>query len=223
MAKLSIAIDGPGSSGKGTVARAVAKALGYQYVDTGSMYRSIALLCTERGIELSDEAAVGEVARSLRFEFRFEGDQFQVFVEGRDVSSAIRQPVYGRGASQVSRYRAVRDALTTFQKALGVSGGVVMDGRDIGTVVLPCADLKIYLDASLEVRAQRRMQDLKKRGIELPLQEVSQQLRRRDQQDMTRALAPLRRAEDAVLVDSTHMSIPAAVDKVVELARGRGA
>jgi len=221
--RLTIAVDGPASSGKGTVARAVARVLGYQYIDTGAMYRAVALVARERHISWDDEAAVAEVAARLRFAFSFDGELLRVLVDGRDVTEAIRGEDMGRGASDVSRHPAVRTALLGLQRALARQGGVVMDGRDIGTVVLPEADLKVFLDAEAGERARRRHAELREKGEAVALEEVLEALRARDRQDRERPVAPLRQAEDAIYLDSTDLTIEQGVDAVLELARARGA
>ncbi|MBW1879490.1 MAG: (d)CMP kinase [Deltaproteobacteria bacterium] len=220
---LIIAVDGPASSGKGTVARTVALLLGYQYIDTGAMYRAVALVARERGISWDAEDAVAEVAAGLHFAFSFDGELLQVLVDGRDVTADIRQEHIGQGASDVSRHPTVRRALLGLQRALARRGGVVMDGRDIGTVVLPDADLKVYLDAKVEERAQRRHAELSAKGEVVGFGEVLEALRARDKQDMERPVAPLCQAEDAVFLDSTHLTIEEGVDAVLELAKARGA
>ncbi|HMV67426.1 MAG TPA: (d)CMP kinase, partial [Myxococcota bacterium] len=161
---ITIAVDGPASSGKGTVARAVARALGYAYVDTGAMYRSVALVASRRGVGWDDEPALADLAAGLSFRFGWDGARLRVEVDGEDVTAAIRADTFGTGASRVSRLPRVRAALLDLQRALGAAGGVVMDGRDIGTVVLPAADLKVYLDADVHERARRRHAEIVGRG-----------------------------------------------------------
>lgn len=218
---IAIAVDGPASSGKGTVARGVARALGYAYVDTGSMYRSVALFAAERGVDWSEAEAVAEVAASLCFDFAWDGDTLRVRVDGRDVTLEIRTGEMGIGASDVSAHPPVRAALLGLQRSMGAEGGVVMDGRDIGTVVLPEAELKVYLDASLAERARRRWAELVARGEEVERSVVERDLAERDRQDRERAVAPLKVAEDAVVVDTTSMSIDEAIEAVLSLARER--
>ncbi len=220
---ICIAIDGPASSGKGTVARAVARDLGYAYVDTGAMYRAVGLLALERGVRLDDAAALGELATRLRFQFTWAGDRLQIAVGDRDVTRRIRSERVGNAASAVAVVPAVRAALLDLQRQLGVGGGVVMDGRDIGTVILPDAELKVYLDASVDERARRRHAELSARGEGVTLDTVRAELVARDAQDSGRAVAPLRAAEDAVTVDSTALSPRQVVARVVALARERGA
>lgn len=223
MARITIAVDGPGSAGKGTVAKGVARALGYQYIDTGAMYRAVALVCRRRGIAWNDDAACAAVAADLSFEFAWTGDLLRVLVDGEDLTAAIRQDGIGRGASDVSALPSVRRALLGLQRALGAEGGVVMDGRDIGTVVLPDAELKVFLDADLDERARRRHEELVRRGEPVPLNQVRAGLAFRDKQDSERAVAPLKQAEDAVYLDSSELSAAQVVQRVLELARERGA
>jgi len=218
---VSIAVDGPGSSGKGTVARGVAEALGFQYVDTGSMYRSVALMALRRGVPLDDEDRLEALARALRFVFDWHDGELRVHVDGEDVTKAIRENEVSRWASSVSRFHGVREALTGLQRHMADTGRVVMDGRDIGTVVLPDATLKVYLDASIEVRAQRRFAELEARGQPVDLETVRVELAERDRQDMERAEAPLRVADDAVVIDSSGLAIEQAIEAVLALAEAR--
>jgi len=215
---LTIALDGPASSGKGTVARGVARALDYQYVDTGAMYRSIALMAQRAGIDWNDASSLADLAAGLGFEFQWNGDVLRILVNGEDVTSAIRSGEIGAGASAVSRHPDVRQALLARQRALGEAGGVVMDGRDIGTVVLPSADLKVYLDAAPDVRARRRHEELLRRGETVSFESVLADLKARDHRDMTRDVAPLAIADDAVVVDTSDLGIHQAIQAVLELA-----
>jgi cytidylate kinase len=221
MRRLAIAVDGPGSSGKGTVARAVARTLGYQYVDTGAMYRAVAVVAKNRGIRWEDEERVAHLAAGLRFRFEWDGDALRILVDGEDVSRTIRTEDIGQGASKVSALPKVRTALLGVQRQLGAEGGVVMDGRDIGTVVLPAAELKVFLDADLDERARRRHEELLRRGEIVPFEAIRRDLAERDERDRSRAVAPLKPADDAVILDSTEMTIRQAVDRVLDLARSR--
>ncbi|MCB9681521.1 MAG: (d)CMP kinase [Alphaproteobacteria bacterium] len=220
---MAIAIDGPAGSGKGTVARGVAHALGYRYVDTGAIYRAVALEARRRGVSWDDGPALAALAGALHLDFVWDDDVLRVVVDGQDVSRAIRDDEIGTGASTVSRHPAVRDALLALQRSLGARGAVVMDGRDIGTVVLPDAALKVYLDADLDERARRRHEELLRRGENVHLAEVVAAMTARDRQDMERATAPLRQADDAVRVDTTALTVPVVVARVLTLARERGA
>jgi cytidylate kinase len=222
-AGFAIAIDGPASSGKGTVARLVARELGFAYIDTGAMYRAVALLGARAGLDLRDGPPLAELIRGLRFTFTFTDGAFRIAVNGEDVSRAIRRQQVGQGASAVATLPEVRQALLETQRALATEQGVVMDGRDIGTVVLPQAQLKIYLDAEATVRARRRYEELAGRGVEVPLAEVLAELQARDAQDAGRAVAPLSQAADAVSIDSTDLTPEAIVRQVLRLAAARGA
>jgi len=221
--RLRIAVDGPGSSGKGTVARAVARALGYAYVDTGAMYRAVALFALRREVDWDDGEALADLAASLHFDFRWDGDVLRVFVDDQEVTRDLRRDAMSTGASRVSRHSEVRDALLALQRGLAARGGVVMDGRDIGTVVLPDAELKVYLDASLDERARRRHEELVRRGEAIGFMRVKSALAARDKRDAEREVAPLRAADDAVRLDTTDLTIPAAVQAVLALVEERRA
>jgi cytidylate kinase len=220
---IRIAVDGPGSAGKGTVARGVARALGYQYVDTGSMYRAVALVAQSRGVSWSDGDAVARLAAALTFHFSWDGDVLRIEVDGVDITRAIRDDAVGLGASAVSVHPQVRRTLVDLQRALALDGGVVMDGRDIGTVVLPDAELKVFLDATLDERARRRHDELVRRGEPASFAQVRDALARRDHQDRERAASPLRPADDALQVDTSELTIRQAIDAVLALAHSRGA
>ena len=220
---IRIAVDGPGSAGKGTVARGVARALGYQYVDTGSMYRAVALVAQSRGVPWSDGDAVARLAAALTFHFSWDGDVLRIEVDGVDITRAIRDDAVGLGASAVSVHPQVRRTLVDLQRALAQDGGVVMDGRDIGTVVLPDAELKVFLDATLDERARRRHDELVRRGEPASYAQVRDALARRDHQDRARAASPLRPADDALHVDTSELTIRQAIDAVLALAHSRGA
>lgn len=215
--EIAIAVDGPGSSGKGTVARRVAEVLGYQFVDTGAMYRAVGLFALRRGVALDDATATAAIAEGLRFRFAFEEGKLRVWADDEDVTTQIRGEAVGAAASAVATHPSVRTALLGLQRALGAAGGVVMDGRDIGTVVLPDAGLKVYLDASLDERARRRALESPGRSFA----EVRDELAARDHQDSTRAVAPLRCADDAVRLDSTGLAVDEVVARIVALANDR--
>lgn len=217
--RITIAIDGPASSGKGTVARFVAARLGYGYIDTGALYRGVGLRLLRSNLDPTDANAATEMARSLTFQFDWRDGSLRVAVDGVDESAAIRGEDVGRAASAVAVHPGVRTALLQTQRDLGARGGVVMDGRDIGTVVLPDAQLKIYLDASLDERARRRHAEAP--GV--ALDQVRHQLAARDHQDSGRETAPLRVAADAEYVDTTGRGVEEVVQQVLALARERGA
>ena len=218
MRSLIVAIDGPSGAGKGTVAREVARRLGYRHVDTGAMYRALAWLALHDGVDLADEAALAALATRARLDV---GDGV-VRVEGHDVAQAIRTPDIDRAAAAVARQAAVRAVLIARQRDLGRDGKVVMEGRDIGTAVFPTADVKIYLDASPEERARRRASDpahAAGQGTTVP--EVASALEERDRSDRTRAASPLAQASDAVAIDTTGVPIEDVVRRVLELVDRR--
>jgi cytidylate kinase len=220
-----IAIDGPAASGKSTIGRLLAERLGYVYLDTGVMYRAVTWAALVRQVPIGDEAAVCRLADALRVDVLRptvdDGRQCTVLVDGEDVTLQLRRPEVDHGVSPVSAYPGVRAALTEEQRRLGRQGGIVMVGRDIGTVVLPKADLNIYLDATLEERAGRRYREILARGEGARLAEVLEAVRRRDEIDSGRSLAPLRPAEDAVVVDTTFLSVEEVLERVLALVNGR--
>jgi cytidylate kinase len=209
-----IAIDGPSGVGKGTVARAVADALGYRHVDTGSMYRGVAWRALHDQLSLDDEAALTALAERLRIE-TFDGG---IRVDGVDVTAAIRNPAIDRAAARVARVPGVRAALVALQRRMGSGGGLVMEGRDIGTVVFPDAPVKVYLDASSDERARRRLLDAAHSGPR-DVAQVASALAARDQSDRTRAVAPLAVAADAHLIDTTGVPVEEVVARVLALVR----
>jgi cytidylate kinase len=220
---IAIAIDGPAGSGKGTAARRLAQALGYAWVDTGAMYRAVAWAAYTRGVSWDDAPALGALAEGMTIGFGGEGDRLTVHVDGVDVTDAIRADAIGTGASRVSRWPEVRRALLGQQRALGAAGGVVMDGRDIGTVVLTEAQLKVFLDADLDERARRRTEELRARGESPDPAAIRVAMARRDAEDTQRAVAPLRAAADAVHLDATALGPEEVLDALLRLARTRGA
>jgi cytidylate kinase len=223
-----VAIDGPAGAGKSTVARRLADVLGYVLVDTGATYRAVALAAQRAGVAWGDADAVGALARRIveRHGLAFEraGDgAVRVLLDGEDVSLAIRAADMGMGASTVSTHKAVRDSLLELQRQAGRGGGVVLEGRDIGTVVFPEAEVKFFLTARAEVRARRRFDELTARGATVTFDETLEDVRRRDEQDTNRAVAPLRQADDAVLVDDSDLSIDETADRMAEHVRRRTA
>ena len=204
---IAVAIDGPSGAGKSTLARAVAGRLGYVYVDTGAIYRTIGYYIWKAGVDPRDGAAVAAELPKLRVELRYGDDGLQrMFLNGQDVTDAIRLPEVSQYASQVSAHPAVRSYLLEMQRDLARTRSVVMDGRDIGTVVLPDAHVKVFLTASPEARAQRRMRELEQRGTPQPFAQVLEEIQQRDYNDTHRATAPLRQAADAVALDTTELN-----------------
>lgn len=204
---IAVAIDGPSGAGKSTLARAVAGRLGYVYVDTGAIYRTIGYHIWKAGVDPRDGAAVAAELPKLRVELRYGDDGLQrMYLNGQDVSDAIRLPEVSRYASDVSAHPAVRSYLLEMQRDLARTHSVVMDGRDIGTVVLPDARVKVFLTASPEARAQRRMRELEQRGTPQPFAQVLEEIQQRDYNDTHRATAPLRQAADAVALDTTELN-----------------
>ena len=210
-----IAIDGTAAAGKGTLAQLCSKVLGFMYVDTGAMYRGVALKALEAGVDVSDEAGHAQIAHRLQFEFDWNGDSLQLWIDGEDASKKIRTEAVGDRASTSSAFPSVRAALLEQQRALGAAQSVIMDGRDIGTVVLPNAELKVYVDADIRVRAERRLVDVQQKDATVSFEQVLSDLQKRDERDMNRAIAPLRRADDARLLDTTEQSILEGVLTVV--------
>ena len=216
----SIAIDGPGGAGKSTIARRAAAELGFVYVDTGAIYRAVACAALSRGIDPSDEDAVSALLPSLQLELRWTEDGVQhVWLNGADISSELRTPAVSTAASRVSALPVVRQFLLEQQRAVARTHDVIMDGRDIGTVVLPDADVKIFLSASPEVRARRRWLELQEKGTPDTYEAVLADLIARDERDSNRAIAPLRPADDAVLLDTSGMTLQESINAILKLIR----
>jgi cytidylate kinase len=222
----TITIDGPAASGKSTIGELLARHLGYLYFDTGVMYRAVTWAALSRGVPIEDEAAVTALAEQLRIDVlppnTGDGRQYTVLADGVDVTWAIRAPEVDANVSPVSAYPGVRRALVAQQRRVAAGGRVVMTGRDIGTVVLPDADLKLYLDASVEERARRRWREVRARGEGTGYEAVVASMRRRDRIDSHRAVSPLRAADDAVVVDTTDLSIEEVLAEAGRLVEGRG-
>ncbi len=225
-AKLTIAIDGPAGSGKSTVARRVAAMLGYVYLDSGAMYRAVALKALERKIPLGNDTRLAQLARETHIELKAPtaeqeaaGFKNRVVLDGREVTAEIRTGEVAQAASRLATIAGVREVLVAEQQKCGAGGGVVMEGRDIGTVVFPRAELKIFLEASAEIRAQRRWMEHQEKGETFSIEQVLEEVRDRDRRDRERKVSPLVRAADAVLVDNTAMGIEETARLIVMLAR----
>ncbi|MCI8298860.1 MAG: (d)CMP kinase [Lachnospiraceae bacterium] len=215
----NIAIDGPAGAGKSTIAKRVAKELSYIYVDTGAMYRAMALYFLRKGIAPEDEGAVSAACDEITVTISSEHGEQQVFLNGENVNSFIRTEEIGKITSTVSAYGKVRQKLTQLQREMAASTDLIMDGRDIGTCVLPQAQVKIYLTASVETRGKRRFLELQEKGAVCELEQICKDIRLRDEQDMNREISPLRQAEDAVLIDSSFMGIEEVVNEILKLVR----
>ena len=222
-ARAVIAIDGPAGAGKSTAARRLAKRLGYVLIDTGALYRAVALAAREGGVSWDDGAALGRLADRLELRFgevRGEGRP-PLFVDGEDRSADIRAPIISQGASRVSAHPEVRAALLGVQRRMGEGGGVVLEGRDIGTVVFPNADVKVFLTASAAARARRRCDELRSSGVEADLTEVQREIEERDARDAGRQVAPLKAADDAVRLDTTGLDLDEVVEALVRIVHER--
>lgn len=215
----NVAIDGPAGAGKSTIAKLVAKEKGYIYVDTGAMYRALAIHFLKRGIAPENTAAVVEACRGADVSIRYEGGVQQVYLNGENVTGMLRTEEVGNMASRTSAIPEVREKLLELQRTLARENDVIMDGRDIGTNILPDADVKIYLTASVETRAKRRYDELKEKGEDCDLEQIAQDIKARDERDMNRETAPLKQAEDAILVDSSYMTIPEVVSEICSHCR----
>ena len=220
---INIAIDGPAGAGKSTIARRLAKDLGFTYVDTGAMYRALAWYFIQQKISLTDEVAVEEALGDITVSIGHEGGEQHIFLNGTDVSREIRREEVGNAASATSGFGAVRRKLLSLQRDLARSQNCSLDGRDIGSFVLPDAQVKIYLTASVETRAKRRYDELKEKGQEADPEKIGEDIRTRDMQDMNRSIAPLIQAEDAVLLDSSDLTIEEVLNRIREIAREKGA
>lgn len=216
-----VAIDGPAGSGKSTVARMLARRLAYTHIDTGALYRGVALLAIRAKAPLSDEGAVVAAARGAKLEFRQLEDGNLLHIDGENVNRQIRTEEVSQASSKVSAYPSVRALLLGFQRELGQNGGIVLEGRDIGTVVFPDAEVKIFLTASIEARSKRRTMELAAKGTAVDLDRVMAEMAQRDKQDSEREISPLKQAPDAVLVDTSTMSIESVLDHLESLVRSK--
>lgn len=219
---INIAVDGPAGAGKSTIAKAAAKKLGFIYVDTGAMYRAMAVYFLDRGIGSQEEEKIREACNSAEITIRHEDGRQQVFLNGENVSGRIRTQEVGEMASRISVYLPVREKLVKLQQQLAKTSQVIMDGRDIGTCVLPDAQAKIYLTASTRVRAERRLKELLEKGLECSLEEIEEEIKERDYRDMHREQSPLRQAEDAVLLDTSQMDPEQVTERIIAIAKERG-
>jgi len=219
--RLTIAIDGPSGAGKSTVASSLGRRLGYLYIDTGAMYRSVALRVKKKGIIPEDELTVGQLASSVHITFATGGEQTRIFCNGEDITEDIRTPEISRLASFISRQKRVREALVRMQREMGREGGVILEGRDIGTVVFPDADVKFYLDAESDERVRRRYDEMVEKGIKVDFKEMQEELLQRDHNDMHRSHSPLKKADDALFVDTTHRSVEEIVEEMARTVKAR--
>ena len=215
----NVAIDGPAGAGKSTIAKLVAKEKGFIYVDTGAMYRGLAVHFLDSGVDAENTEKIIEVCKDVDVTICYENGMQQVYLNGKNITDRLRDEAVGNMASRSSAIPEVRAKLLDLQRNLARTQNVIMDGRDIGTCVLPDADVKVYLTASVETRAKRRYDELIQKGVSCDLKEIEKDIEQRDHRDMTRETAPLKQAEDAVLVDSSHMTIDEVVDAIVKLCR----
>ncbi len=216
MKKMNIAIDGPASAGKSTIAKKVAEKLGYIYLDTGAMYRTLTYAALSNEVDLQDEEALHTLLKGIRITFlTAENEMQRVFLNDEDVTDSIRSEEVTQNVSLVSSFAKVREEMVARQKSIARSGGVVMDGRDIGTVVLPDAEVKIFMTATAEERALRRYKENIAKGMTTSLEELTEDMKRRDHLDSTRSVSPLKKAEDAIVLDSTHLEIDEVVKQIL--------
>lgn len=218
MKRIIIVIDGPAGSGKSTTARLVAQKLGYIYIDTGAMYRALTLKVINSGIDPNDEKSVAQLAENTRIELLYENGNLKVMLDGNDVTEKIRTPEVTSFVSIVSAHPKVREAMVKKQQELGKDGGVVMDGRDIGTVVFPNAHLKIFMTADIKERARRRQKELEAQGFKIDLEKLIYEIEERDKFDSSREVGPLKKADDAIEIDTTNLTIDEQVDFVLKKA-----
>ena len=221
MRRIVVTIDGPAGAGKSTVAKQLARRLGYGLLDTGAIYRSVALLAARKGVAWTDAEGCAEIAKDLDISYKLVGDKNHVFVAGEDVSTAIRTPENSQGASQVSAHPPVRAALLDIQRRVAEGGGLVVEGRDTGTVVFPTAEAKFFLTATPEERARRRVAELAAAGATVDYEQTLREIAERDDRDSSRDVAPMKPADDAVLVDSSTQTIEEVVENLARLVESR--
>jgi cytidylate kinase len=217
--KIAIAIDGPAASGKSTTAKSVAQELGYLHIDTGAMYRAVTFKILENKIDLSDMERIVKLTEKSKIRLVREAGKTRIFLDGNDITENIRTPLVSRSVSTISSYKGVREVMVQEQRKMAEQGGVVLEGRDIGTVVLPLAELKIFMVASVEERAKRRKKELELSGIEADTMALMKEIEARDTMDSTREVSPLRKAKDAIELDTTYMTIEEQVEFIVTRAR----
>ncbi|CAI8698764.1 cytidylate kinase [Bacillus pseudomycoides] len=218
--RISIAIDGPAAAGKSTVAKVVAKELSYVYIDTGAMYRTLTYAALEQNVDIENEESLMEVLKNVNIDFQQSENTQLVFLNGKDVSEAIRTPNVTNRVSIVAKHRLVREEMVRRQQALAEKGGVVMDGRDIGTHVLPNAEVKIFMLASVQERAERRHLENTKKGFASSLEQLKKEIAERDKLDSEREVSPLKKADDALELDTTSLSIEEVVQKIMDIVSG---
>jgi cytidylate kinase len=221
MSRLVIAIDGPSGSGKSTVGKAIARRLGYLYIDSGAVYRAVGRKALDTNTPLGEAAAVARLARETSVKLEGDPDHLKVLLEGRDVSQAIRLPDASHASSVVATIMEVREAVVDKLREMASAGGVVMDGRDIGTKVFPDAQVKVFLDASLDVRARRRCEEERERGRDVSVEQIKIELEERDRRDRERTATPLVKASDAVFIDTSELALDTVIERVLEIARSR--
>ena len=217
MKKIKIAIDGPAASGKSTTAKIIAQKLNYLYIDTGAMYRALTLVILNAKIDISNKKEIIKISKKSKIELRQIDNELHTFLNDKDVSHEIRLPQINQVISSISAYPEIRKIMVEKQRTLSKDGGIVMDGRDIGTVVLQDAEVKIYMEAQLEERAKRRYNELKSKGVQADLAEIKKEIARRDQIDSTRAASPLKPAEDAIIIDTSNLTIEEQTNACLEL------
>ena len=217
MQKIKIAIDGPAASGKSTTAKIIAEKLDYLYIDTGAMYRALTLAIIKANLDISKEEEIKKLALNSAIELKQSDSELRTFLNGKDVSDEIRLPEITNIISKISSYPEIRKIMVEKQRKLAEHGGIVMDGRDIGTVVLPDAEVKIYMEAKLQERAKRRFEEMQKKGIKSDLAQIEKEISKRDQIDSTRAASPLKPANDAIIIDTSNLTIEEQTNACLEL------